>query len=163
MGDTVELREEFYFEDPNAPAPNVPLHPGASAVLFDDQDRVLVIKRSRGDYWSLPGGRIDPDEDAAGCCVRETEEETGLKTRVVRIVSINTSPRSVVAYPDGNVHRSFLICFEVELMEGTLRGSAESQGFRWLGRAELDAVKLIPDSRINALDAWERLPGAVIR
>lgn len=155
--------ERFYYDDLAAPAPNVPLHPGVSAVIFDTQHRILFMKRRHGDFWCLPGGRIDPDESAQECCVRETEEETGLQTRIVRLISSNTSPRSVVHYPDGNIHRSFVLCFEAEVIGGTLSESAESEGFRWLARHEIDAARLIPDSRRNALDAWENRCEAFIR
>lgn len=147
--------EQFYYDDPNAPVPNVPLLPGAAAVIFDSERRILFMKRKHGDYWCLPGGRIDLNESAQECCIRETLEETGLQTRIARLISTMTHPRSVVHYPDGNVHRSFFLCYEVEIVGGDLNESAESEGFRWLSREELDTVRLIPDSRINALDAWE--------
>ena len=146
--------ERFYYDDPNAPIPNVPLLPGAASVIFDSERRILFMKRKHGDYWCLPGGRIDLDESAHECCIRETLEETGLQTRIVRLISTMTHPRSVVHYPDGNVHRSFFLCYEAEVVGGELLESAESEGFRWLSSEELDTVRRIPDSRTNALDAW---------
>lgn len=44
--------------------------------------KVLLIKRKAHpfkDSWALPGGFVDKNEDTDGCCLRETEEETGLK------------------------------------------------------------------------------------
>ena len=155
--------ERFYFCDENAPAPNVPLHPGVSAVIFDADRRILFMKRTRGDWWCLPGGRMDLNESAQDCCIRETWEETGLVTRIIRLVSVNTHPQSVVHYPDGNVHRSFVLCFEAEVTGGVLQHSAESQEFRWLTKNELDTLKIIPDSRANALDAWSKQSHAIIR
>ena len=155
--------ERFYLCDANAPAPNVALHPGVSAVIFDTERRILFMKRTRGDWWCLPGGRMDLDESAQDCCTRETLEETGLETRIIRLISVNTPPQSVVHYPDGNVHRSFVLCFEAEITGGALRASEESEGFRWLAENEIDALKLIPDSRANAIDAWSNQRHALIR
>ena len=155
--------ELFYNGEPDAPAPNVPLHPGVSAVIFDARRRILFLKRTRGEYWSLPGGRMDLDESAQDCCIRETLEETGLQTRIVRLISVNTNPRCVVHYPDGNVHRSFVLCFEAEVVGGELKESHESEGFRWCGPDELDTIKLIPDSIQNANDAWANQEAAFIR
>jgi len=116
-GERVCIPEErFYYDDP--PAPNVPLTPGVSAVIFDAQRRILFMKRTLGDYWSLPGGRLDLGESAPECCVRETFEETGLETWIVRLIAANTNARSIVHYPDGNVHQSFVLCFEVEIIGG---------------------------------------------
>ncbi len=155
--------ERFYFGEPGSPAPNRPLSPGVSAVIFDADRRILFMKRNRSDYWSLPGGRIDLGESAQDCCVRETLEETGLQTRVVRIISVNSDPRSIVHYPDGNILQSFVVCFEVEVIGGKLEQSPESEGFRWCGPDELDALRLVPDSRINALDAWAGQSAVFIR
>jgi ADP-ribose pyrophosphatase YjhB (NUDIX family) len=155
--------ERFYYDDPDSPAPNVPLSPGVSAVIFDSQQRILFMKRTRGDYWSLPGGRMDIGESAQDCCIRETLEETGLETRIVRLISVNTNPRSVVHYPDGNVHQSFVLCFEAEITGGQLKASPESEAFRWCDSLEIQELKLIPDSYHNARDAWARQAAPFIR
>lgn len=155
--------ERFFYGEPDTPRPNVPLSPGVSAVIFDAERRVLLMKRPRGGFWCLPGGRMDVGESAQDCCVRETREETGLETRIVRLVSVNTNPASVVAYPDGNVHQSIVICFEAAIIGGELRGSDESDGFRWCWREELNMLSVIPDSRLNAFDAWAEQEAAFIR
>lgn len=155
--------EHFYDGEPDTPRPNVPLSPGVAAVIFDADRRVLILKRSRGIYWSLPGGRLDLGESAHDCCIRETLEETGLQTRIVRLISANTDPRRVVHYPDGNVHQSFVLCFEAEIIGGELTASFESEAFRWIGQEDIDRYALIPDSRLNILDAWANRPDAFIR
>ena len=160
----VRIPEEIFYDgEPETPRPNVPLSPGVSAVIFDAQRRVLILKRSRGIYWSLPGGRLDLGEAAQDCCVRETLEETGLQTRIVRLVASNTDPRRVVHYPDGNVHQSFVLCFEAEIISGELTSSFESEDFRWIGPEDLDHYALIPDTRLNILDAWADQLAAFIR
>lgn len=155
--------EQFYYNNPAAPRPNVPVSPGVSAILFDAKQRILFMKRTRGDWWCLPGGRMDTGESAQECCIREMEEETGLRTEIIRLISANTSPLSVCAYPDGNVHQSFVLCFEVRLLSGSLQESSESAGFRWLSSEEIDSIPLIPDSRLNALDAWAHSADVFLR
>ena len=125
--------EQFYYNDPRAPKPNVPVSPGVSAVLFDEHNRILFMKRTRGDWWCLPGGRMDIGESAQECCIREMFEETGLQTKIVRLIAANTSALSVCAYPDGNVHQSFVLCFEVRLLSGHLQESSESVRFKVRG------------------------------
>lgn len=44
---------------------------------------VLLVHRVRYDDWSLPKGKLDPGEQHAHAAVREVEEETGVRTRVL--------------------------------------------------------------------------------
>ena len=53
-------------------------------VLQDEQDRVLLTKRSQNmrifpGAWVLPGGHIDIGEDLEECVIREIHEETGIQ------------------------------------------------------------------------------------
>jgi 8-oxo-dGTP diphosphatase len=56
--------------------------PTASAVLLDDEGRVLLARRA-GDpgagMWDLLGGFIEEDEEPLAALVREVEEETSLR------------------------------------------------------------------------------------
>lgn len=157
--------ERFYYDDPGAPAVNVPLQPGVAAVIFDDERRILTLKRTRGPYWSLPGGRQDAGESAPEACIRETLEETGLETRVTRLIGMYTNARSICAYPDGNVHQSYIALFEAEIVGGELRRTDETRGWHWLSRPEFDARNylLLPDNVLCCEDAWVGRDAAFIR
>jgi 8-oxo-dGTP pyrophosphatase MutT (NUDIX family) len=157
--------EQFFYDDPGSPAVNVPLQPGVAAVIFDEQRRVLILKRTLGPYWSLPGGRQDVGESAPECCTRETEEETGLRTRVKRLVGLYTHAGSICAYPDGNVHQSYIALFECDITGGTLVHTDEIGGWHWLSREEFEigSFLLLPDNVLCCIDAWEGREAAFIR
>lgn len=60
-----------------------------SAVLFRDQDVLLVGRIRNGDNdWVLPGGTPRPEESMAACARRETLEETGLAVQPGRIAFV---------------------------------------------------------------------------
>lgn len=58
-------------------------HLTASAVVLDDQGRVLLIHHNKSGRWQYPGGHLDPNEDPAQAAQREVLEETGIHTRPV--------------------------------------------------------------------------------
>lgn len=114
-----------YFDDPDAPKPNS-LVPAASAIVVDNKGDILLIRRSDNELWSIPGGRMEIGESLSEAVVREVLEETGIQTRPIRVTGIYSSPRSVVAYEDGEVRQQFSVCFECEPTAGSIQRSDES-------------------------------------
>jgi 8-oxo-dGTP pyrophosphatase MutT (NUDIX family) len=45
---------------------------------------VLVVHRPRYDDWSFPKGKLDPGETDESAALREVEEETGCRCRLLR-------------------------------------------------------------------------------
>jgi 8-oxo-dGTP pyrophosphatase MutT (NUDIX family) len=58
-------------------------HFTASAIVFDDRGRVLLVHHHKLGRWIHPGGHIDPNEDPAQAAVREVREETGIDVEIV--------------------------------------------------------------------------------
>ena len=58
-------RRVDYYDDPAAPPPNS-LVPGGSALVADDQGRILLQRRADSGNWSLPGGTMDLGETLGG-------------------------------------------------------------------------------------------------
>jgi ADP-ribose pyrophosphatase YjhB (NUDIX family) len=48
-----------------------------AAAIFLWQGSVLLHRLEGDDFWALPGGRVEPGEDAAKTVVREMQEELG--------------------------------------------------------------------------------------
>jgi ADP-ribose pyrophosphatase YjhB (NUDIX family) len=99
-----------YYHQTDAPKANS-LVPGASAIVADNQGRILLQRRSDNGRWALPGGVMDIGESVAGAIAREVREETGLDVGADRIVGVYTDPGHVFAYDDGEVRQQFSICF----------------------------------------------------
>lgn len=56
---------------------------------------IVLVKRAREPYkgkFALPGGIVEYGEKSEDCVVREVEEETGLRTRVLDLVGVYSDP-----------------------------------------------------------------------
>ncbi|WP_026909239.1 NUDIX hydrolase [Paucisalibacillus globulus] len=57
-----------------------------SGVVLIDEDRVLLHKKEKDDFWALPGGRVSMFESSAETAVREIHEEIGVEVVVERLL-----------------------------------------------------------------------------
>ena len=60
---------------------NLPLRKGVGIVLLNSEDKVFVAKRidNPKDYWQMPQGGIDKNEDFLDAALRELKEETSIE------------------------------------------------------------------------------------
>jgi len=52
------------------------------------QDRRLLFVSDNGDYWYLPGGRVEGKENLIECVEREVYEETGLIVKAENLLHV---------------------------------------------------------------------------
>jgi 8-oxo-dGTP pyrophosphatase MutT (NUDIX family) len=64
------------------------LLPSVTGVVWDDQERLLMIRQPGYLAWTLPGGIVDPGESPAAALVREVWEETGIVVRPIKIIGV---------------------------------------------------------------------------
>jgi 8-oxo-dGTP diphosphatase len=55
----------------------------AGGIVVRPDGRIAVIHRPRYDDWSLPKGKLDGGESFEDGALREVEEETGIRGRIV--------------------------------------------------------------------------------
>ena len=97
------------------------LVPSATGIMYDPENRVLLVRQRADGLWSTPGGAIEPDETPADAVVREVREETGLETQAVRLIGAIGGPSFVVRYGNGDCTQYVTIVFECAIIGGTLR------------------------------------------
>ncbi len=147
-----------YYHDPDAPKANS-LVPGASAIVTDDQGRVLLHKRADNDNWALPSGTMNIGERLHETAVRETREETGLQVEVERLVGIYSDPGHVFAYDDGEVRQQFNVCFACRVVGGTLGDSDdEALDVGFFTREEIEQLAVHPSIHLRIKHYYEHRP-----
>jgi 8-oxo-dGTP pyrophosphatase MutT (NUDIX family) len=64
----------------------------ASGVLFVDGDRILLVRKTYGNGWDIPGGYAETGESPAEACQRELKEELGIHRDVQRLLAVDWAP-----------------------------------------------------------------------
>jgi ADP-ribose pyrophosphatase YjhB (NUDIX family) len=150
-----------YLDDPNAPEANN-LVPAASAIVVDGRGRILLHRRTDNEYWSIPGGAMEPGESIAETVVREVREETGIDVRVEKLLGVYSNPRHVVAYDDGEVRQQFSVCFLCTAVGGELTTSSETSEARFFELVDVDALSMHPSIRLRIQHYAENRPEPII-
>jgi ADP-ribose pyrophosphatase YjhB (NUDIX family) len=113
--------------------------------VFDDQERVLLMREKTDGRWSLPGGWADPGDAPSGAVTREILEETGYHSRAVKLIACWDRDRQGMppALPV-HVYKLFFLCRR----DGTVQPPAalETLGIGWFG---LDALPPLSLGRVN--------------
>ena len=150
-----------YYHEANAPKANS-LVPGASAIVTDDQGKILLQRRSDNARWALPGGVMDIGESIGQAIIREVREETGLEVEPESIVGVYSDPGHVFAYDDGEVRQQFSVCFVCRIVGGELQASAESSDVAFFSPEEIEGLDMHESIRLRIQHYLERRPRPVI-
>lgn len=109
--------------------------PNAASVAIVREGKVLLIKRAFAPYqhlWTLPGGRIEPNETIEQCAIREISEEVGLVIR---------NPRPVMEQTLGQDGTFRLAVFATRDFTGKVVPSDEVADHKWLDPSALIALR----------------------
>ncbi|MBI4927460.1 MAG: NUDIX domain-containing protein [Anaerolineae bacterium] len=75
---------------------------GAETLVFDPQNRLLLLKRTDNGTWVIPGGMMEPGETLEETARRETQEETGLLASQLFFFKMYSGPDFYYRYPHGD-------------------------------------------------------------
>ena len=96
---------------------------GAAILILDEQNRLLMLKRSDIGCWGIPGGAMEPGEVVENTARREALEETNLEIVEMSLFGVFSAPEFYYKYPNGDeVHNVSIVyvshdwCGEIELI-----------------------------------------------
>lgn len=118
---------------------------GVGAVVFDDQNRILLIKRGKPPHygsWMVPGGTLEWGETLERAVVREVREETGIEIEIESFVEL------IQAIDSGEPGYHFVIAdFAAHAKGGVLRAASDALDAIWVPTNSLDQHDLNPQLR----------------
>ena len=126
----------------------------AASALVISRRRVLLVRRAHPPLlreWSLPGGRVEPDETAADAVARELAEETGLRTRcAVAFTRVDV----------GRGRRVFrIVCFRIGRWTGRARAADDALAIAWVPLRRIKGMIRRPQTLRVIADGVRLAPG----
>jgi ADP-ribose pyrophosphatase YjhB (NUDIX family) len=150
-----------YLNDPNAPQANS-LIPAASAIVTNNEGKILLQRRSDNTLWALPGGTMEIGESIRETIIREVKEESGLDVVIEDLVGIYSNPKHVIAFSDGEVRQEFSICFACKIVGGELHVSKESSEVSFFTPKEIVQLPMHESIRLRIRHYLEQRKRPVI-
>ena len=115
-----------------------------AGIIIEENDRILLIDRSDGLGYTIPGGIVRHRETVEECVLRETREETGYTVKITGLVGIYSSPNRDPRF------RAIAIAYKGSIVEGTLHASGEGKPSWYtpnevLGHMAFDCEEMLKD------------------
>jgi ADP-ribose pyrophosphatase YjhB (NUDIX family) len=106
--------------------------------VFRD-DRVLLVRERAEGRWTLPGGWVDVNETPAQAVEKEMEQESGLRTRAVKLAALYDRSRHGHGPTLFHGWKAFFLCEE---QGGELRDSYETDAVEFFALTALPPMSL---------------------
>jgi len=119
--------------------------PCAAAFVRNPEGKILLVKRGvEPGYgkWGLPSGFIEIEETPEMGCLRELEEETGLKGKIVKLVGVYSQE----SFMYKNV---IIIGYAVDVF-GSLKPGSDSLDAKYFSPQELPEIAFRSHSQLLA-------------
>ncbi|HYK73119.1 MAG TPA: NUDIX domain-containing protein [Pseudoneobacillus sp.] len=94
---------------------------GASVILLDKNNKLLLQLRKDNNCWALAGGSLEPGETLEEVAKRELFEETGLIANNLRLFNIFSGEEFYYKYPHGDEIYNVITTFICTDYSGELR------------------------------------------
>jgi ADP-ribose pyrophosphatase YjhB (NUDIX family) len=110
------------------------------AVVFDEHNRILMVREKIDNGWALPGGWGDVGYTPSEVVVKEVQEETGLDVKAVRLLAVldkKCHPHPPQAW---YVYKMFILCKKTG--GAILENTTEISQVAYFGKDEIPPVSI---------------------
>jgi len=110
---------------------------GAAILVLDEQNRLLMMKRSDNECWSVPGGSMEPGELVEVAAKREILEESNLEIGEMSLFGVFSGPELFYKYPNGDEVYNVIIVYLSRDWCGDVELNDEHNEWRWCPANEI--------------------------
>lgn len=110
---------------------------GAGALIENEDEHLLLLKRSDNHCWGLPGGAVEPGEQIEEAARREILEETGLEVDDLDLFGVFSGPELFYEYPNGDQVYNVTIVYKAGRVSGDIRLNHEHTAWRYFADEDL--------------------------
>jgi ADP-ribose pyrophosphatase YjhB (NUDIX family) len=104
---------------------------GAAALIADEKNCLLLMKRSDNNCWGPPSGAVELGEVVEMAARREVREETGLELGGLVLFGVFSSPDLFYRYPNGDEVYNVTIVYLTRDWRGEVRLNGEHTNWGW--------------------------------
>lgn len=88
----------------------------AGCIIFDEQNRLLLQKRSDCEKWGFLGGMVEFGESVGEAAVREVKEESGLDVEITSLYGVYS--KYFAEYTNGDKAQPIVHLFNAKIIGG---------------------------------------------
>jgi ADP-ribose pyrophosphatase YjhB (NUDIX family) len=110
---------------------------GAAVLIEDEQNRLLLMKRSDSGCWDPPGGAVELGEVVETAARREVREETGLEFGKMSLFGVFSGPELFYRYPNGDEVYNVTIVYLARFTGGDVHLNGEHTAWDWFAPADI--------------------------
>ena len=93
---------------------------GATALVFNNKNELLLNLRSDTNTWGIPGGSIELNETLEECAIRELQEETNINVNDLELITVLSGKEYYFKYPNEDELDCVIALYKVSNYEGEL-------------------------------------------
>lgn len=94
---------------------------GATVLIFNDKNELLLNLRSDTGDWGIPGGLKELNETIEECAKREMKEETNLEVDDLKLLAVLSGKDYYFKYPNDDELDCVIVLFEARNYKGDLK------------------------------------------
>ena len=110
---------------------------GAVTLILNEDNHLLMMKRTDSGYWGIPGGAVELGEVIEDAARRETREETNLEVNEMSLFGVFSGPELYYKYPNGDEVYNVSIVYVSHKWRGEIKLNEEHSEWNWFAAGNL--------------------------